>query len=63
MRAFTTDSFPLPLPDGHRFPAVKYAPLRERAAAQVWGGGVRPPGRGYGGDPLRHRARGGGGGR
>lgn len=30
MLAFTTDSFPLPLPEGHRFPVSKYRLLRER---------------------------------
>ncbi len=30
MRAFYTDHFVLPLPEGHRFPMAKYALLRER---------------------------------
>ncbi len=30
MKAFTCDSFPIPLPDWHRFPMVKYARLRRR---------------------------------
>lgn len=33
MRAFYTDRFVLPLPDGHRFPMDKYARVRERALA------------------------------
>ncbi len=33
MKIFYTDSFVLPLPDGHRFPMEKYALLRERVAA------------------------------
>ncbi|MBA2670726.1 MAG: histone deacetylase, partial [Gemmatimonadetes bacterium] len=34
MRAFYTDRFVLPLPDGHRFPMVKYARVRERCLAE-----------------------------
>jgi acetoin utilization deacetylase AcuC-like enzyme len=34
MRAFYTDRFVLPLPDGHRFPMVKYSRLRERAVEE-----------------------------
>jgi acetoin utilization deacetylase AcuC-like enzyme len=34
LRAFYTDRFVLPLPDGHRFPMVKYARLRERCLAE-----------------------------
>jgi acetoin utilization deacetylase AcuC-like enzyme len=34
MRAFYTDRFVLPLPEGHRFPMVKYARVRERALAE-----------------------------
>jgi acetoin utilization deacetylase AcuC-like enzyme len=30
MKVFCTDQFPLPLPDGHRFPMPKYALLRQR---------------------------------
>src|SRR5262245_37076065 len=33
MKAFVTDGFPLPLPDGHRFPAAKYRLLRQRVEA------------------------------
>jgi acetoin utilization deacetylase AcuC-like enzyme len=33
MKAFVTDQFPLPLPEGHRFPAAKYALLRQRVEA------------------------------
>jgi acetoin utilization deacetylase AcuC-like enzyme len=35
MRAFTSDHFALPLPEGHRFPAGKYALLRERVEAEL----------------------------
>ena len=34
MIAFYTDSFVLPLPEGHRFPMVKYRRLRERCVAE-----------------------------
>lgn len=34
MRAFYTDRFVLPLPDGHRFPMIKYARVRERCLAE-----------------------------
>lgn len=34
MRAFYTDHFVLPLPEGHRFPMVKYARVRERCLAE-----------------------------
>ncbi|CAN5650126.1 histone deacetylase [soil metagenome] len=34
MRAYYTDRFVLPLPDGHRFPMVKYARVRERCLAE-----------------------------
>ncbi len=34
MRAFYSDHFVLPLPDGHRFPMSKYARLRERVLAE-----------------------------
>jgi acetoin utilization deacetylase AcuC-like enzyme len=30
MRLFPSDRYPLPLPEGHRFPAAKYAALRRR---------------------------------
>ncbi len=33
MKAFYSDQFVLPLPEGHRFPMVKYSMLRERVAA------------------------------
>ncbi len=33
MRAFYSDHFVLPLPEGHRFPMAKYARLRERVVA------------------------------
>jgi len=33
MRAYYTDHFVLPLPDGHRFPMAKYGKLRERLKA------------------------------
>jgi len=39
MRAFYTDRFVLPLPEGHRFPMVKYARVRERCLAE---GVLRP---------------------
>lgn len=35
MRAYTSDHFALPLPDGHRFPMPKYRLLRERVAAEL----------------------------
>ena len=35
MRAFYTDHFVLPLPDGHRFPMAKYARLREALMASA----------------------------
>lgn len=34
MRAFYSDHFVLPLPEGHRFPMAKYARLRERVLAE-----------------------------
>lgn len=37
MKLFYSDTFVLPLPEGHRFPIVKYAMLRERAAAEGLG--------------------------
>ncbi len=39
MRAFYSDRFVLPLPEGHRFPMVKYARVRERCLAE---GVLRP---------------------
>jgi len=39
MQIFSSDSFVLPLPPGHRFPMQKYALLRERVAAA----GLVPP--------------------
>lgn len=35
MKAFYSDRFVLPLPDGHRFPMSKYAALRARVAADL----------------------------
>ncbi len=35
MRAFYSDQFVLPLPEGHRFPMAKYRLLRERLAVEV----------------------------
>lgn len=35
MQAYYSDHFLLPLPDGHRFPMVKYRLLRERIAVEV----------------------------
>jgi acetoin utilization deacetylase AcuC-like enzyme len=40
MRVFYTDRFVLPLPEGHRFPMIKYARVRERCVAE----GVLAPG-------------------
>jgi acetoin utilization deacetylase AcuC-like enzyme len=34
MRAFYSDHFVLPLPDGHKFPMAKYSRLRERILAE-----------------------------
>jgi acetoin utilization deacetylase AcuC-like enzyme len=34
MRAYYSDTFVLPLPEGHRFPMAKYARLRDRVLAQ-----------------------------
>ena len=34
MRLFPSDRYPLPLPEGHRFPAAKYAALRRRLERQ-----------------------------
>ena len=41
MRAFYSDHFVLPLPEGHRFPMATYARLRERIIAD----GIVPPDR------------------
>ena len=35
MRAYYSDRYVLPLPEGHRFPMAKYALLRERVAAEL----------------------------
>jgi acetoin utilization deacetylase AcuC-like enzyme len=35
MRAFTSDTFVLPLPERHRFPMAKYRRLRERVEAEL----------------------------
>lgn len=40
MRAFYTDRFVLPLPEGHRFPMIKYARVRERCLTE----GILRPG-------------------
>lgn len=40
MRAFYSDHFVLPLPEGHKFPMAKYAKLRERIIAE----GIIAPG-------------------
>ena len=34
MKAFYSDRFVLPLPEGHKFPMAKYAGLRERILAE-----------------------------
>jgi len=38
MRLFPSDRYPLPLPEGHRFPAAKYAMLRRRLEAHARAG-------------------------
>jgi len=38
MRLFPSDRYPLPLPDGHRFPVEKYRLLRERLQAHAAAG-------------------------
>jgi acetoin utilization deacetylase AcuC-like enzyme len=45
LRAFYTDRFVLPLPEGHRFPMVKYARVRERCLSEgvLEAGQVREP--------------------
>lgn len=35
MRAYTSDQFVLPLPEGHRFPMPKYRLLKEKVAAEL----------------------------
>ena len=40
MKAFYSDHFVLPLPEGHKFPMAKYSRLRERIVAE----GVIAPG-------------------
>ena len=37
MKAFYSDHFVLPLPEGHRFPMAKYSMLRERIARELLG--------------------------
>ena len=34
LRAFYSDHFVLPLPEGHKFPMAKYSRLRERILAE-----------------------------
>jgi acetoin utilization deacetylase AcuC-like enzyme len=43
VKAFYTDHFVLPLPEGHRFPMRKYARLRERVAAELEVDLAEPP--------------------
>jgi acetoin utilization deacetylase AcuC-like enzyme len=38
MRLFPSDRYPLPLPEGHRFPVAKYAALRRRLAGHAAAG-------------------------
>ena len=35
MKAFYSDHFVLPLPEGHRFPMAKYSMLRNKMAAAI----------------------------
>ena len=35
MRAYYSDHFVLPLPEGHKFPMAKYSRLRERAGTSL----------------------------
>jgi acetoin utilization deacetylase AcuC-like enzyme len=42
MKAFYSDHFVLPLPDGHRFPMPKYRLLRDRLARELPGIGLYP---------------------
>ena len=37
MKAFYSDHFVLPLPEGHRFPMAKYSMLRHRVATELQG--------------------------
>ncbi|ABG04118.1 histone deacetylase superfamily [Rubrobacter xylanophilus DSM 9941] len=53
MRVFYSDSYVIPLPEGHRFPMRKYAMLRERVAAGRASGGLREPRRAKDEDLLR----------
>ena len=48
MRAFYSDTFVLPLPEGHRFPMQKYARLREEVLTQ----GIVPPERLHAAEPV-----------
>ena len=41
MRLFPSDRYPLPLPEGHRFPAAKYSLLRRRLEAHAAAGAAR----------------------
>jgi acetoin utilization deacetylase AcuC-like enzyme len=43
VKAFYSDRFVLPLPDGHRFPMAKYRLLRERIAAELSGVALAEP--------------------
>ena len=43
MKAFHSDRFVLPLPDGHRFPMVKYRRLRERIERELPGVSLHEP--------------------
>lgn len=42
MRAYYSDHFVLPLPEGHRFPMVKYQMLRDRVATELPSVQMRP---------------------
>lgn len=42
MKLFYSDTFVIPLPEGHRFPIAKYAMLRERAVAEGLGDLIVP---------------------
>ncbi|WP_295950852.1 histone deacetylase [Rhodoferax sp.] len=42
MRAYYSDHFVLPLPDGHRFPMAKYHMLRDRVAVELPGVQMQP---------------------
>ena len=59
VRAFYSDHFVLPLPDGHRFPMAKYARLRERRARRGRrraGALCEAPARGWDDAPARAHA-------